>query len=472
MSRFRRYFSRWQNWIGLLLILLYIGVAVLAPYLSPNNPKNPGPFVSVGKVTQGEPQPPGEKAPLGMLPFGVDVYHALVWGSRDALQFGLIVTVSTAVFGVLYGAIAGFAGNRPGSLMLRVADAFLAFPPLAGVVLLSQLYISSVDALGGYFLPTGEIFTFRENPLPVTLIQSLLEHMNPLMLSLIVFSWMPYARLVHSIVLTLKQTEFVQAARALGASPFWIIRKHLLRNSTGPAIVLAARDVGGVVLLQATLTFIQIGGGSVWGEMLAQGRNWVIGPGGSLFRYWWVFVPPTLAVLFFGIAWNMFGDSLNDILDPTTRQTYPRKSLRERIGKKEKTTASVEADVRLEAISEIQPQDVPAAEEQAAAAALPGHLPKVNGFDPILYLAREESSRGDLVQALHGYNHLIRRNRLIDELLPDLARLAKKYPHNPQVWQALGDALSRAGRPDHAAQSYERARTLREQPNPAEYSKM
>jgi peptide/nickel transport system permease protein len=299
MRRFRRFFFRWQNWIGLLLVLVYVAVAILAPYLSPNDPANPDAFLRVGKPSVAEPQPPGEKALLGMLPFGFDVYHALVWGSRDALLFGLIVTISTSLFGVFYGAISGFVGNRLGSFMIRVADSFLAFPPIAGLVLLQQLLTTTVAFMGN-----------------LSFSKYLLERIDPLMLSLIFFSWMPYARLVYSIVLTLKQTEFVQAARALGGSPSWIISRHITRNSIGPAIVLAARDVGGVVLLQATLTFIQIGGDSIWGEMLAQGRNWVIGPGGSLLRYWWVFLPPTLAVMLFGIAWNVFGDGLNDLLNP------------------------------------------------------------------------------------------------------------------------------------------------------------
>ena len=344
MNRLRRFFSRWQNWISFLLILAYVGVAVFAPYLSPDNPKDPGPFLHVGKRTVAEPQRPGEKAVLGTLPLGVDVYHALVWGSRDALLFGLIVTISTSLFGVLYGAVSGVAGNRLSSFMMRVADAFLAFPAIAGVVFLQQLFIISIEALGGYFY-NGQIFNFRDTPLQVSLVQSLLEHVNPLMLSLIIFSWMPYARLVHSIVLTLKQTEFVQAAHALGGSPSWIIRKHILRNSTAPAIVLAARDVGGVVLLQATLTFIQIGGGSIWGEMLAQGRSWVIGPGGSLFRYWWVFLPPTLAVMLFGIAWNMLGDSLNDVLDPASQTVFPGRSFWNRRRQKDNTSAAPEGEV-------------------------------------------------------------------------------------------------------------------------------
>ncbi|HEX5807559.1 MAG TPA: ABC transporter permease [Anaerolineales bacterium] len=318
MIRTRLFFRRWQNWPGLILVLGFVFVAVAAPFLSPNDPANPGPFMRVGRAFESRPLPPDENAVLGLLPRGIDVYHALVWGSRDALQFGLIVTIFAALFGIVYGATSGFVGGRLGGLMLRIADSFLAFPPIAAVVFLQQLFMTTITSLGGGYFE-GEIYNFTNISLAFTVIQRLLEHVNPLMLSLILFSWMPYARLVHSIVLTLKPTEFVQAARALGGSPFWIVRKHLLRNSTGPAIVIAARDVGGVVLLQATLTFINIGGDSVWGEMLAQGRNWVLGPGGNLLRYWWVFMPPTLAVMLFGIAWNMFGDGINDVLEPTSQ---------------------------------------------------------------------------------------------------------------------------------------------------------
>jgi peptide/nickel transport system permease protein len=316
MSRTRLFFRRWQNWLGLLLVLAYVFVAIAAPYLSPDDPKNPGPFMRVGRAFEARPLPPDEKAVLGMLPRGIDVYHALVWGSRDALQFGLIVTVTTTLFGILYGAVSGYAGGRIGGLMLRIADSFLAFPPIAGVVLLQQLFAATITAMGGIYYTSDILGRVVDIAGPATLIQTLLENINPLMLSLIVFSWMPYARLVHSIVITLKQADFIQAARALGGSAFWVIRKHLLRNSTGPALVLAARDVGGVVLLQATLTFINIGGDSVWGTMLAQGRNWVLGPGGSLFAYWWVFLPPTLVVMLFGIAWNLLGDGLVDLFEP------------------------------------------------------------------------------------------------------------------------------------------------------------
>jgi peptide/nickel transport system permease protein len=127
---------------------------------------------------------------------------------------------------------------------------------------------------------------------------------------------MAYARLTNSRVLGLKHTEFIEAARAMGASGGRIILRHLIPNSVSPAIVLAARDIGGMVLMQATLTFIGIGGGSEWGEILATGRRWIIAPGGNPLTYWWVFVPVTLALVIFGIGWNLLGDGLNDWLDP------------------------------------------------------------------------------------------------------------------------------------------------------------
>lgn len=286
--------------------------------------------MSVGRPSDAKPSPPREGAPLGTLPRNIDVYHALIWGSRDALSFGLIVAVSTALFGIFYGALSGFTGNRLGTFMIRVADSFLAFPAIAGLVFIQQFYAATITSMGG-FISGGRAVNYTG---PLTIIQYLVEHINPLMLSLIALSWMPYARLVHSIVITLKQTDFVQAARALGGGAFWIIRKHLLPNSTGPAMVLAARDVGGVVVLQATLTFINIGGDSVWGSMLAQGRNWILGPGGNLLTYWWAFVPPTLAVMVFGIAWNMLGDSLYDVLVPTSDDSFQRQSFWSKRSKK------------------------------------------------------------------------------------------------------------------------------------------
>ncbi len=321
MRRVRRFFSHWQNTLGFLLILFYVIVALMAPMLSPYDPDAPGPFKKVGhthlETFRPEPHPPSDIALLGTLPLQYDVFHTLVWGTRDALHFGLLVVLASGAFGVIFGAVAGYAGGSVNRVMMRISDAFLAFPVIASVVFLQQLMAIAIESAGGMFyfniLSFGRVV---EEVGPPSLIQVLLGVIDPLMLSLILFSWMPYARLVNTTVISIKNMDFVQASRALGAGSFRTVFRHLIPNAVAPSIVLMARDVGSVVILQATLTFIQLGGNSPWGEMLSIGRNWIISPGGGIFGYWWVFVPATLAIMLFGIAWNLIGDGLVDLLNP------------------------------------------------------------------------------------------------------------------------------------------------------------
>ncbi len=314
-------FNRWENWLGIFLVLFFVVGALAAPWLSPMDPKYPGEFQQVGTSLDSTPHPPSSYALLGTLPSQYDVFHTLIWGARDALVFGLTVALASGVFGIVFGAIAGYVGGAINSFMMRFADAFLAFPIIAGVVFLRQLAATAIQAAGGQYIfntqISGGAFVYVVGP--PSLIQNLVGTVNPLMITLILFTWMPYARLINSTVISLKNFEFILAARALGANPLRIIFRHLIPNSIAPAIVLMARDVGGVVLLQATLTFIHVGGDSYWGDMLSLGRDWVIGPGGTILTYWWTFVPATLALILFGIGWNLLGDALNDLLDPYAR---------------------------------------------------------------------------------------------------------------------------------------------------------
>jgi peptide/nickel transport system permease protein len=443
MKNFKRFFSRWQNWLGFILVLLFSAVAIAAPVLSPQNPNDPGYFKRIGRFADQEPKPPGGEARLGTLSGQYDVFHTLVWGTRNALQFGLLVALSSAVFGIIFGAVAGYAGGTVNGVMMRVADAFLAFPIIAGVVFLQQLVAISIEAAGGIFLP-GMSEPFIEPGYEQALIQTLLNMIDPLMLSLIVFSWMPYARLVNSMVIGIKNMEFVQAARALGASPIRIIRRHLIPNSVSPAVVLAARDVGSVVLLQATLTFIQVGGNSPWGELLSRGRNFMLGPGGSLLTYWWAYVPATLAVILFGVSWNLLGDGINDVMSPESFVQVERSSRARK--KKEK-----EADLLL---------DDPSPNSFSASMARRFSFSP----NPVLATARNAVGHRDLDGALHAYAHLIDRKREINHVIRDLAYIARKYPVEPQVWQALGDALARNGENEDAARAYARARKMSQQP--------
>lgn len=311
------FFSRWQNWLGLVIVLIFTVVSLAAPLLSPPNKTTQGAFKKVGRSSDLRPHPPSAEAPLGTLPGQLDVYHALIWGTREAMIFGMFVALGAFVFGVFFGTISGYVGGIVNSVMMRIADAFLTFPALAGVVFLQQLVAVTIESLGGTFWFNsdyhGRVVDFQFTPPPFAVF---LLKVDPILISLILFSWMPVARLVNTLVVTLKNADFIQATRALGGSSPWIIWRHLIPNAISPAIVLAARDVGSSVILQATITFIGLGGSSAWGLLLSIGRNWVIGPGGSLFTTWWVFVPATLAITLFGIGWNLLGDGLSDMLDP------------------------------------------------------------------------------------------------------------------------------------------------------------
>ncbi|GAB4488061.1 MAG: ABC transporter permease [Anaerolineales bacterium] len=315
MSAARRFFSRWQNWLALALTGFFVAAALFAPLISPDDPARPGIFRRVGRSTEPIPQPPAPGLPLGTLPGQIDVFHALIWGARQALTFGLTVTLLTATFGIFWGMSAALRGGWLNDLMMRIADAFLAFPVIAGVAFLNQLLLSALLSSGmNYFSPTQGLAIEASGP--PSLLQLILQRVDALTLTLILFSWMPYARLMAAQTQHLKQAEFIQAARSLGAGNWRVLLHHLLPNAVSPAIVLAARDIGAMVILQSTFTFIGFGGGSPWGSILSQGRNWMIGPGGALLTYWWVFIPATLAIVFFGIGWNLLGDGLNDLLDP------------------------------------------------------------------------------------------------------------------------------------------------------------
>jgi hypothetical protein len=342
--------------------------------------------------------------------------------------------------------------------MMRVVDAFLAFPVIAGVVFLQQLMAIAVEAAGGIFY-----FNFfgqgpRMDNLGNSTIQIVLGYISPMMLSLILFLWMPYARMTNSIVISLKNTEFIHAARALGSSSIRTVLRHIIPNSLAPSVVLMARDVGGIIILQATLTFVQLGGDSPWGDILSQGRSFLINIGS--FRYWWVYIPATAAVMLFAIAWNLLGDGLNDLLDPTAVYDFHRPPFWRRIFVRRKQ------QIMPEAVPVFPPENTPqplSSMPSQDRGSIPLHkLSYSDGTDPLLLAARDDVLHGNLPGALHAYQHLLRRGRMVKEILPDLARLVQTNPRDPLVWQLLGDALTQEGDMIHARQAHEKARKLRQ----------
>jgi peptide/nickel transport system permease protein len=300
-KRLRRFLSRWQNVLGIAIVLGYVLAAMAAPWLAPpDDPAHPTPFRSVGRITDHAPKPPSREAPLGTVGSQFDIYYTLVWGTRTALRFGLTIALSTAVLGILIGAVSGYRGGLLNGFLMRTTDAFLTFPTIAGVWLFRELM-----PLPGY----------GTEPALLQRVMSALS-LDPVMITLILFSWMAYARLINVNISQLKQSEYVTAARSIGAGDLRIIFRHLLPNALAPAIVLVARDIGAMVILESAFTFIGLGGSTEWGTLLVMGRDYVIGMGGNPLAYWWTFLPASLALAFFGISWNLLGDGLNDMLDP------------------------------------------------------------------------------------------------------------------------------------------------------------
>ena len=296
-----RFFSDWRNPIPLVIIIAFFAVAALAPIISPPLESNEPAYNRVAGFSE-PPIPPNSEILLGTFPGGYDVVHTLVWGTRSALQFGLIVALATAALGIAVGAGSNFIGGAFGRLGMRVTDGFLAFPPLAAIMLFSQLFRP--------FAAGSIIWT----PTPF---QQLMADWNiePVMLGLILFSWMAYSRLTYVSIEQQKAQEYVMAARVMGLSNWRIFFRHILPNIVSPMIVLITKDVGGMVVLEAAFVFIGVSNFTAWGKMIAVSKNWIIGPTLG-FTYWWTFIPATLLVILFSVSWQLLGQRLNAALNP------------------------------------------------------------------------------------------------------------------------------------------------------------
>lgn len=312
MLRLRHGLMFWQITLGALLVLGFLIVAAFAPVLAPTE-VDPAPPLKLAPSSVARPAgisgrvplPPGAGIPLGTAPGGYDIAYSLVRGVLPALRFGLITMALTGLWGSFLGAIAGYLGGGVARIILRVADAFLTFPAIAAIFIFRTLWMQIIN-------PQITSSLVRE--------MVALLHLDPTMLALIMFSWMPYTRLMYVAVSRLMQTEFVLAARSVGARPARIILRHLLPNALSSVIVLAARDVGGMVLLEAAFTFVGMGASLPWGALLVLARDWIVGPGGNPLTYWWVFLPATLILIVFSLGWNILGDGLNAILQPQERR--------------------------------------------------------------------------------------------------------------------------------------------------------
>jgi peptide/nickel transport system permease protein len=306
----RGLFTNTLSIVGLILIGMFVLISLLAPVLAP--PLNPNdPYVIPRDGFSAEPRSPmtewNRNVPdvpfwypavtgrdtwvhlMGTTSGQYDVFYGVIWGARTAFFVGLIIVGASALIGISMGSISAYYGGRVDDILMRVTEIFMAFPYLMAALTLSAILVPRLGR-GVYSA----------------------------MVALITFGWMSYARLVRGDILSVKERDYVMAARVMGAPDRRILLRHILPNAIFPTLVYASLDLGAIVLSFAALSFIGVGtelGYADWGQILSFARDWIT----ALNRYWYIVVFPGAALVLFVLGWNLVGDALRDVLDPSMR---------------------------------------------------------------------------------------------------------------------------------------------------------
>ncbi|MBI5351489.1 MAG: ABC transporter permease [Chloroflexi bacterium] len=244
--------------------------------------------------------------PFGTDELGRDVMTRMMWAGRVSLVLSLFVTICTVVIGIITGSLAGYFGGWTDTLIMRTVDVLLTLPTLPLLLILSAMTLR-----GGFPLQSPEFlnqfFAWIWGMSP-----DATGNVMVLVGILIVFGWMGLARLVRGQVLSLRNMEYAEAARSLGASSWHIIIRHMIPNSLAPIIVAATFSFGEVIVLEAALSFLGFGvqpPAASWGSLLNNVRDYM------LIQPWRAFVPG-MAIFLASISYNFIGDALRDALDP------------------------------------------------------------------------------------------------------------------------------------------------------------
>jgi peptide/nickel transport system permease protein len=272
--------------MGIIIITIFVIIAILAPIIAPTPEGHRDAYMIPRDGYSAIPTPPSEEHIFGTTQGQYDIFYGVVWGTRSAFRVALVVMGITILLGIALGSLAGYFGGIIDEIIMRITDIFLAFPPLI-------LAMAIVAAIG--------------------------PSLTTVMIALTVVWWPSYARLIRGDILQVREEDYIEASRGLGASSGRVILRHILPNAIYPTLIMASLDIGAVVLSAAALSFLGLGapeGYADWGQLTSFARNWIVGPYNAPLKYWYAVITPGLFILFFVLGWNLLGDAFRDILDP------------------------------------------------------------------------------------------------------------------------------------------------------------
>ncbi|AYO32174.1 ABC transporter permease subunit [Biomaibacter acetigenes] len=264
--------------LSMITVLLLIALAILAPFIAPY----PSHIYGIANP-QDKLLPPSAKYIFGTDELGRDVFSRVLYGTRISLQTAILAVGLALLIGIPLGAIAGATGGYVDEIIMRITDIFLSFPPLL-------LAIAIAAFLG--------------------------PNLQNAMLAIAISWWPWYTRLVRGQAVSIRERQFVKAAKAIGTPHFKIVFGHIVPNCIAPVIVQASMDLGGVILTAASLSFLGLGAQPPtpeWGLMVSTSRNYFL-------NAWWYSFFPGIAIFITVLAFNLLGDGLREIMDPKTRK--------------------------------------------------------------------------------------------------------------------------------------------------------
>lgn len=260
--------------LGLVICLVWFLVALFAPFIATHSVTTQNLSIRY--------ESPSASHFFGTDELGRDVFSRVIVGSRISLTAGVITVVCAFAFGILYGGIAGYKGGYVDEVMMRFSELIMAFPPLILAMVIAA-------ALGPSILNS--------------------------VLAMAIIWWPNYARLMRSMVISLKESEYVTASRVMGASHIRVLFLEILPNCFGPLLVMATLDLGNAILMFSGLSFLGLGTQPPtpeWGSMVSDGAK--------VIQNWWVSTFPGLAIFSVSVGANFVGDGLRDFLDPKLKK--------------------------------------------------------------------------------------------------------------------------------------------------------